>query len=174
MKEVDMYKLSLLKHKFNATNICSLLVCLLLPLIFGACTKRQPSKEVLRQELATTVGQFNEAFKNGEKALIESFIATEYLHSNGTSKAIDRTTWLNYITKRAQQIKSGEVTIQHYEMTEQDILINNNFGIVTGKVKVEGINKEGEFSNQYRVTNIWVKEAGRWKRTGFHDGKIQN
>ena len=167
MKEVDMCRLT-------SSNLCFLLVCLLLPLLFGACMDKTPSKETLKKELKQTVAEFNKAFKEGDKNQIKSFIAEQYIHSNGTSKAIDRTTWLNYITKREQQIKSGEIVIKAYQMTEQKLLLYDNYGIVTGKVSVEGVNKNGDFKNVYRVTNIWIKENGKWKRTGFHDGKIQN
>lgn len=166
MKEGNMFSLTLSKLHF-------LLVFLLLPLLFGACTAKKPLKEALEQELRQTVAAFNAAFKSGERALIEPYIAKEYLHSNGTNKAINRTTWLNYIAKREQQIKNGEVVITDYQMTEQQILLYDNYGIVTGRVEVAGKNEEGDFKNTYRVTNVWVKENGQWKRTGFHDGKIQ-
>ena len=160
--------------RLNASNISFLLVCLLLPLLFVTCKQKERSKEELKQELIQTVAEFNEAFKRGDEALIESFIAKNYLHSNGTSAAINRKTWLNYIGRREQQLKNGELVIQHYQMTDQKVLVYDDFGIVTGKVSVTGINKNGDFNNVYRVTNVWVKEKGKWKRTGFHDGKIQN
>ena len=151
-----------------------LLVFLLLSLLFGACTTEKQSKEALEHELRQAVAAFNTAFKSGERALIEPYIAKEYLHSNGTNKAIGRTTWLNYIAKREQQTKNGEMVIDHYNMTEQQVLLYDDYGIITGRVEVAGKNKEGDFKNAYRVTNIWLKENGQWKRTGFHDGKIQN
>ncbi len=167
MKEEGMSRLT-------SSNLRFLLVCLLLPLLFGACTKKTPSKETLKQELKQTIAQFNKAFKDGDKTLIEPFIAKQYIHSNGMSKAIDRTSWLNYIAKREEQVKSGAIEIKDYQMTEQQVLIYDNCGIVTGKVTIEGINENGNFKNAYRVTNIWIKEDGKWKRAGFHDGKIQN
>ena len=65
-------------------------LCLVLPLIFGKCTDKSISKEQEKQDLAVTVAEFNTAFQSGNKALIASFIAKDYIHTNSTSKAIDR------------------------------------------------------------------------------------
>jgi hypothetical protein len=153
---------------FPKWNFLSLLIIVLLV----ACAPSEKVLESQKEDLRLTVDQFNRAFKEGNKAKIESFIAKKYIHSNGANKAISRDTWLNYIEKRATQIQNKEIVLTHYEMTEQEITIYKNWGIVTGKISAAGKNKNGAFNNAWRVTNIWVKEKGGWKRTGFHDGKI--
>ena len=56
-----------------------------------------------------------------------------------------------------------QTTIQFYEST----------AIVTARIIVTSYKLEEQQENEYRITNIWVKENGDWKRAGFHDGKIR-
>jgi hypothetical protein len=139
-----------------------------------ACeTEPQKSKEEQRQELITTIDKFNTAFANSEISVLESMITDNYRHTNGTYEAIDKETWLQYLKKRQQEIETGILTINSYEMSQLNVEFHDNTAITTAKV-ITSITKNHELAkNEYRVTNIWVYKNGTWKRAGFHDGKIQ-
>ena len=117
--------------------------------------------------------KFNTAFQTANVEKLELMITDHYQHTNGTAKAIDKETWINYLKKRQADISSGKLEVITYEMDEIKVNFYDNTAIVSAKVVVS--NKiDGEIrENEYRVTNLWVHDSGAWKRAGFHDGKIK-
>jgi len=128
---------------------------------------------IAKEELLQTVDSFNEAFRAGNLVALESMITENYLHTNGNSKTIGKRDWLNYLSKRENEIKSGNLEVIEYKMDDVEIEFYNNVAIVTGKIVVSNKEKGEILNNAYRITNVWVNESGNWKRAGFHDGKIE-
>ncbi|PKV52843.1 uncharacterized protein DUF4440 [Aquimarina sp. MAR_2010_214] len=129
--------------------------------------------EIAKEKLLKTIDKFNKAFQTGNIAVLESMITENYLHTNGNSKSIGKKEWFSYLSKRENEIKSGDLEVIEYKMDEMEIELYKNMAIVTGKVIVSN-KKNGEIrKNEYRITNVWVNDTGNWKRAGFHDGKIK-
>ncbi|WP_420602191.1 nuclear transport factor 2 family protein [Flagellimonas sp.] len=141
--------------------------------LFGCEAKPHNLSKKQEKELVSSIEQFNTAFANSDVTVISSMITENYMHTNGTSEAIDKETWLKYIRKRNQEIESGVLVINNYKMGQLKIEFHASAAIATGKVNSsytkEGVTRENEF----RVTHLWVYEKGAWKRAGFHDGKIK-
>lgn len=158
-----------------------ILLCISIALMLTACTadshdqgqtetiEAKPSEADLR----IRIEQFNEAFAKGEFEQISQMISATYIHTNGTSPAIDRATWLAYIENRQTSIQSGDLVIHAYSMEELKITYHSNAAIVTGKVLVSQSREGQKEENAYRITQLWLVEEGEWKRAGFHDGKIE-
>lgn len=146
--------------------ISSLLFTLLF--LYG-CPDDAKSKRAI---LEVTIEKFNNAFKNGDTAILETMITDNYRHSNGTSQAIDKKTWINYLKKRERQLRTGEFEIIEYKMDQIDMQLFDNSALVTGRVIVKSRKNDSITNNAYRVTHLWILEEGSWKRAGFHDGKI--
>ncbi len=142
----------------------SILLLLCLPaLSFG-----QNAETILRERL----NEFNQVFLVGNADEISSFIASDYTHTNGHSKAISREAWFNYLRGRQRDIESGKIRVDDYEMTEVEIQMLDQTAIVTGKVSFT-VTSDGERSNKsFRVTHVWVIEDEGWKRRAFHDTPI--
>lgn len=130
---------------------------------------KAPNKEGLETALA----RFNQAFQDGDVAVLESMITDNYVHTNGNSKSIGKDMWLSYLRKREQTIQAGELEVTAYEMQDLEIEYYDDMAIVTGKVLTSSKQQNEVRKNAYRITNIWVYESGNWKRAGFHDGKIE-
>ena len=45
--------------------------------------------------------------------------------------------------------------------------------IVTAKISFSTIKLGEQKENEFRITNVQVKEEGTWKRAGFHDTRIK-
>ena len=129
--------------------------------------------EKLKGKLTESIQRFNEAFQKGNIEVLESLITKNYIHTNGNSKSIGKREWLNYLEKRNQDIESGNLEITSYEMDELELEYYDKAAIVTGRIQVSSIHNNQAQHKEYRVTNIWVYEAGTWKRAGFHDGVIK-
>ncbi len=79
-----------------------------------------------------------------------------------------------YLQKRKQEIVDGSLVVNRYNMSEVEVELFDDMAIVSAKISTSSLREPGEDQiNEYRVTNIWVKETGNWKRAGFHDGKIK-
>ncbi|SHG95551.1 nuclear transport factor 2 family protein [Flagellimonas flava] len=131
------------------------------------------TREAAKDELLTSIHKFNRAFQNGDVAILESMITSNYVHSNGSSKSFGKEAWVGYLKKRSSKINNGNLEVLQYEMDELELVLHGTSAIVTGRVKVSQ-KSEGEIvTNSYRVTHLWVRESGKWKRAGFHDGKIK-
>ena len=126
-----------------------------------------------KKVLLEAVSKFNNAFRTCNIEVLDSMLTSNYQHTNGNSKSFGKSDWLNYLKKRKQDLEEGNLTISHYAMSETEIEMFDNSAIVTARIIVDS-QKNGELhENEYRVTNFWVIENGRWKRAGFHDGRIK-
>ena len=144
-------------------------------IVFLGCkteTGHQQNSSEEEKTLLKSVEEFNLAFKECDIEKLKTLITENYLHTNGTSKSIKRNAWLGYLEKRKLEINNGNLVVNTYDMKEVEIELYDDAAIVTGKI-VTSSTKSGEYQeNEFRITNIWVKEEGNWKRAGFHDGKI--
>ncbi len=157
----------------NSYKLSFLYIFIFLSFSIACDNQSQQLTEAQKNELILAIDTFNTAFADGKLSVLESMITDNYKHTNGTSKVIGKEQWLNYLKKRNQEIETGILTINSYDMDQLNIEFHNAAAIVTARV-VAAATKNGEYSkSEYRVTNIWVYEEEAWKRAGFHDGKIQ-
>ncbi len=137
------------------------------------CTYQFASSQEKQKDLLEAIKEFNSAFKEGNVAKLSSMIAQDYLHTNSASKPIDKEVWVNYLDKRKKEIETKKLIVHTYEMNEVEVRLYDDMAIVSAKI-VTSNTKDGKLTdNHYRVTNIWVLEDEKWKRAGFHDGKIK-
>ncbi|AXT60237.1 nuclear transport factor 2 family protein [Aquimarina sp. AD10] len=153
-----------------------IILIVIISIVFIACTTKNDQKNdnsKNEQLLWLSIDKFNNAFKEGNIEQLASMITNNYTHTNTTSKAIDKNTWLTYLSKRKKEIDSGNLIVNTYEMTEKKVTFYNNTAIVTAKVSTSTTRLGKLTENEFRVTNIWILEKTNWKRAGFHDGKIK-
>ncbi len=140
--------------------------------LFGSI-EMMTAQEKEEKTLLKAIETFNQAFKEGNIEKLQSMITERYQHTNGSSKSIHRDTWLSYLRKRKKEIETGTLVMHTYTMTETEVQMYDDIAIVTAKITTTST-KSGELQeNEYRVTNIWVRENNLWKRAAFHDGKIK-
>lgn len=152
------------------TLSASILLCLL------SCKESkqaQATPEELRSELQEAIEVFNQAFAVADTSRLRSMITENYQHSNSYYEAIGKETWLEYIGQRKADLDSGEMELLEYGLDQEQIQILGNTGILSGRISVKS--RLGSDTSQvaYRITNVWIKEGGNWKRAAFHDGRIK-
>lgn len=148
---------------------CTLFICISCSSPNHTENQTLPNKDQLLEAINT----FNTAFKNGDVARLESMITDNYQHTNGTSKSIGKESWLNYLHKRKQDLEAGNLVVNAYEMDQMEVELYEDMAIVTARVNTKSTLDGETRENEFRVTNVWVLEDGKWKRAGFHDGKIK-
>ena len=156
-------------------KISSVILSLFLFFSFS-CNDETPPKIDYQEEkenLIKSIEEFNSAFVDGNVEILESLITDNYLHTNSSSRVIRKDDWLEYLKKRKNELEGGELIITNYLMDETEVEFYNNMAIVTGKISYSTVNQKERKENEIRITNIWIKEAGLWKRAGFHDSRIR-
>ena len=151
-----------------------LIVTLLISCVLSCNTELGAEKRIAseREALLLRIDEFNTAFKLGDVEKLSSMITDNYQHTNGSAKAIGKENWIAYLNKRSAEIVSGELEVLKYVMDDIDINFHKDMAIVTARVFTQNKRKEEIMDNAFRVTNVWIKQRGNWKRAGFHDGKI--
>lgn len=126
-----------------------------------------------KAQILASIESFNHAFAKGDIDHLSTSITENYQHSNGTSKAIGKESWLNYLKSRKAQLESGELKVLEYRLEETQLETFGHTAILTAKIISKTELKGETRENEYRVTHVWAYENGKWKRAAFHDGKIQ-
>lgn len=146
---------------------------LLLTFFCFSCTIGNSDKGPTKESLSKTIKEFNRAFSSGNVAALVYMIADDYKHTNGSSRAIKAENWVNYLHKRSKDLNTKDLVVHSYDMDQIEIVMYDDTAIVTGRVQTSTTSKGIRSENEYRVTHVWVYENERWKRAGFHDGKIK-
>jgi len=140
-------------------------------LCLANCTQANEGERLKLLERA--ILDFNSAFSEYDVEKLNQLTTDDYLHINGSSAPIQKRDWLDYLTKRKNKMDEGKLLIRTYEFSDVNILMKRHSAFVTGLIHVEGIEDGVAFSSLLRVSNFWVNDAGTWKRSGFHDARIE-
>jgi ketosteroid isomerase-like protein len=115
------------------------------------------------------VHRFADAFRAGDVARVDSLLHEKYVHTNGGSKPTSRAAWMTWFTSRSQKIATGELTVLGYDLRDVDVAIFSDVAVVTGRVDSTSKTTTGTEQSSIRFTNVWMCNAGWWKRIAFHD-----
>lgn len=125
------------------------------------------------KEIRALLDRFGKAFVEADAATLEALLADDYAHTNSNGGTLNKTQWLDYIKTRSAELKSGRLRVDSYINDDLKIRIYGNTAVVTGRNTSRGAREGKAFSLQLRFTHVWVKQAGLWRRTAFHDSAIQ-
>lgn len=176
-KNMLLRPVKLLRQMNIQSNLYKVVLYMLLVMACSLSCKTENSQKfdlaTEKEKLMKRVDEFNTAFGTGEIEKLEAMITNNYVHTNGSSKSIPKNDWLAYLKKRKKELLSGRLVVKNYKMNETKVEISNNIAILTAKVSFTTITSYEQKENEFRVTNIWVKKDGIWKRAGFHDTRIK-
>ena len=112
----------------------------------------QNSKE--EQALIKLEHEWNEAYKNGTKEVLERVMADDFVFIDEGSNVNPKAP---YIASTLKNVK-----VESYTLEEMKVRIYGDTGIVTavwtGKLTINGKDVSGSF----RYTDVFVKRRGRW------------
>jgi ketosteroid isomerase-like protein len=143
-------------------------------LLLLALTMNVPAVSSASGTPRDTFDAFNDAFREGDIETVEDGIAASYLHSNSGAAPLDRETWLTWYTALASRLRAGASRYDRYETSEIHIQVQESGlgAVITARVRAE-LHDEGQLRPiDVRTTQVWVVEAGRWKRAAFHDTPV--
>ena len=130
------------------------------------------SAEALETTVLAKVDAFAEAFRDGDVETIEGLLGSRYSHCNSDGSRPTKDQWLEWFSTRAREIRSGRFVFSEYRNDDIQIQIHETVAVVTAVNVSSGIRDGKPFSNRLRFTQVWVLEAGEWKRIAFHDSHV--
>jgi ketosteroid isomerase-like protein len=118
------------------------------------------------QQVKQLEQQIRTAVIKGDTAILERYLANDYvgIEPNGITANKSQT---------IQELKDGTVKYSAIDVTEENVRMYGNTGIYNGRGNVKMTINGQPLTADVRVTIVWVKENGQWKRVSFQATQVQ-
>jgi ketosteroid isomerase-like protein len=113
-------------------------------------------------ELRDSIRHFSEAWAAGDRSVLEMLTSESYTHTDFGGEFYDRAGWLDYVGRR-----HGQPTRIDFEDLQVRSL--GDLAIVNGvnAIHWHGGDEDAPFDQRIRMTQVWRKVDGQWKREAF-------
>jgi ketosteroid isomerase-like protein len=142
---------------FIMKNIFLVLSLLILPFI---SLRAGDEDDVLRAERELAL-----CYQNSDAACIEQGVMEDYTLTNSKGK----------ITTRADDLAEARKHDPNYEIFENHdmkVRVHGAAAVVTGITRTKGISGDQSFDAEFRFTDTFVKDHGRWRLSAGQAAKI--
>jgi ketosteroid isomerase-like protein len=144
----------------------------LLVLLASLLSPAEPDS-LRRLQLERALGAFSAAFLRADAEALDTLLTDDYLHINGgTGGVLDKERWLEYIRTRRAEIASGRLRVDRYESSAVMIRWHGDAAVVSSQVVSDGSRDGKPFATRLRVSQVWVRSDGQWRRAAFHDSPL--
>jgi hypothetical protein len=142
--------------------------CLIFTLSLGSAAWPQQKKAAVGTEKAVAglEEQIRRAVIKGDTSILEQYLADNYvgIGPNGIKDGKSHT---------IQAVKDGTVKYSAIDVTEENVRMYGNTGIYNGRGNVKMTINGQPLTADVRVTIVWVKQNGQWKRVSFQATQVQ-
>jgi len=140
--------------------------CLIFTLSLGSAAWSQERKAGGGTEVAGLEQQIRRAVIKGYTSILERYLADDYVGIGPNGDAADK-------SKTIQELKDGTVKYSAIDVTEENVRMYGDTGIYNGRGDVKmTINGQPQTAD-VRVTIVWLKQNGQWKRVSFQATRVQ-
>jgi hypothetical protein len=110
--------------------------------------------------------QIRIAVIKGDTSVLERYLADNYvgIGPNGIKEDKSHT---------IQELKDGTVKYSAIDVTEENVRMYGKTGIYNGRGNVKMTIHGQPLTADVRVTIVWVKQNGQWKRVSFQATQVQ-
>jgi ketosteroid isomerase-like protein len=110
--------------------------------------------------------QIRRAVIKGDTSILEQYLADDFVGIGPNGDAADK-------SKTIQELKDGTVKYSAIDVTEENVRMYGDTGIYNGRGDVKlTINGQPQAAD-VRVTIVWLKQNGQWKRVSFQATRVQ-
>ncbi len=141
------------------------LAVLVLAVAVSAQTPAQTEIEHATQELITLENGWNDALVKHDWAFLDQILADDYISTDSDG----------IVSTKAQamaNLKSGEIVITSAVADDFKVRVYGDAAVVTFRNAEKSQSKGKDTSGQERITDTWVKLAGRWQVVAEHVSRI--
>jgi ketosteroid isomerase-like protein len=110
--------------------------------------------------------QVRKAVIKADTSVLERYLADDYVGIGPNGAADDK-------SHTIQEIKDGTVKYSAIDVTEEKVRMYGNTGIYNGRGNVKMTINGQPLAADVRVTIVWVKQDGQWKRVSFQASQVQ-
>jgi ketosteroid isomerase-like protein len=114
----------------------------------------QPGKA--EQALMALEQEWAGAVKRQDAATIDRIQAEEYTFTDPAGR-----TWTK--TRALDSVKAGDLAIDSFELSDVQVKIYGNTAVITFTITWNGTFRGTDISGPQRMTDVFVKRAGRWQ-----------
>jgi len=119
----------------------------------------------VEQQVKQLEQQIRSQVVKGEVSGLDQYLADDYVSINPAGQLFDK-------GESIQMIKTGRVKYTSIDVKDERVRTYGNTAILNGlantKLTVDGQDRSGD----YRVTIVWVKQNGQWKRVSFQSTRV--
>lgn len=123
-------------------------------------------------EVRAAFERFQEAFLAADAETLAALLTDDYRHTNGASAPIGKREWLRWVDGRRARVDTGTLVHDVYAVEELVVSLHGDAAVVTGRARGRGRDGERDFAVDVRFTQIWVRDAGAWRRAAFQDAQV--
>jgi len=148
----------------NRIWICCLIFTL--SLVSAAWPQQKKAGAGTEKAVAGLEEQIRTAVIKGDTSILERYLADDYVGIGPNGDAADK-------SKTIQELKDGTVKYSAIDVTEENVRMYGDTGIYNGRGDVKlTINGQPQTAD-VRVTIVWLKQNGQWKRVSFQATRVQ-
>ena len=149
-------------------------ICFTSVLVLGVAATLTSPALMAGDPVLEAVQRLGTAYRDGDVETLESLITDQYVHTNSSSKPIDREAWLGWVANRAKAIDEGRLRVLEYDTSGVTVLRHGDTAIVTGLNRTVREHDGRREESAVRFTMVWVKTDEGWKRAAFQDCRVQH
>jgi len=104
------------------------------------------------------------AFLRGDPEALDRILADDFTFTDPHSAPLTKAQWL-------ADLASGHLAFESIESDDLRVTIHEDTALAAGQVTMKARSAQGGYSGQYHYTDVYVKQAGRWRAilsTAFH------
>ncbi len=136
--------------------------------ILGVCLLALPLASARGQETAKAKGgnaeeqvkalqaRAIEALLKSDTGFFEKYFADDIVIIHGTGAVVTK-------AQDIQNLKSGALKYESYDVSDRKIRIYGNTAVVNDVASVKGLIASKPFNGDFRITWVWVELNGNWK-----------
>ena len=125
-------------------------------LVVGACLCAVGQKGDTAKELIAMENRYNDALLRADWKALESILADDLIFNNADGS-------VSHKRDTISSIRSGDIKFDSIAMSDVEVQVFGNVGVVTGKLVEKARYKAIDLSGTYRFTDVWVKRDGTWQ-----------
>ncbi|MGD0251411.1 MAG: nuclear transport factor 2 family protein [Verrucomicrobiota bacterium] len=146
-------------------------VCMAFSLSYGQTNTQtnagQGKPRKAEQALMELEQEWAGAVKHRDVGKIDRIQAEEYVFTDPAGQ-----TWTK--TRALDTIKAGDLVIDSFELSDVQVKIYGNTAVVTFEITWNGRFRDTDISGPQRMTDVFVKRAGRWQCVASQATRIRS
>ena len=124
-------------------------------LLLASCATTAIDRDAAVREITQLEGQYVDAWKNLDEALIERTTAPDARWINNAGSIANK-------EESLALYRSGRIHLDTSQETDLEVRVYGNTAIVTGVWNISGTTSGEERSGRMRFTRVWVRRNGQW------------